>query len=324
MTSSAKLLLTVLLLVSLVPLVGGFYQTQVVGFGLIDVQLALGLSLVSGYAGQISLGQAGFFAIGAYTAAMTATRLGWPMGAGAAAAVLVTAAAGLIVGLPSLRVRGLYLAMVTLMFSFIVETLATHLVGITGGVQGIGGIERPVLGRLGPLSNIGYFYFLVVVTTVLTLGCLILVRSPIGWKFVAIRDDESAAQMLGIPIYPYKLFAFLLSASLAGLAGVLYAHYLGFISPEVFPGSLSITLLMMIIIGGMRRIDGAVLGALIVGVLPEVLRVARSFWNLVFGALLVLIIIALPDGLISLPARLRRSRREAAGRLSTREAVRPE
>lgn len=304
----AIFLLGLLAAIGVVPIYGGFYQAQVVAFGMIYVQLALGLSLVSGYAGQISLGQSGFFALGAYAAALSSVRFGLPMGVGVAIGIVLPGVAGLVVGLPSLRIRGLYLAIVTLMFSMIVETLLTNLPSVTGGVLGISAIPRPTLPIAGRLSNVGYYYFLVAITTAMTLGCMVLVRSPVGWKFIAIRDDESAAQMLGIPTSRYKLLAFLLSAGLAGLAGGLYAHYVGFISPEVFPGSLSITLLMMIIIGGMRQVEGALLGALLVGVLPEVLRFTQNFWNIIFGGLIIAVIVLVPDGLIALPRRAWRPR----------------
>jgi branched-chain amino acid transport system permease protein len=265
--------------------------------------LAVSLGLVAGYAGQIALGQSAFYAIGAYTSALVSVRLGCPFWLALPAATGLAAAAGFVVGLPSLRIRGLYLAIVTLMFSFIVENLALNLEGLTGGPRGITNIPRPAVGKWVLQSDLAYYYLVVLAAAALVALTRWVVGSPVGRVLVAIRDDEGAARMLGFRTHRYKLFAFVLASAQAGIAGSLYAHYMRFISPEAFPPFLSILVLVMLIVGGMRRVEGAVTGALIVTILPEVLRAARGFWNIIFGVALILIISCLPGGLWSLAGR---------------------
>jgi branched-chain amino acid transport system permease protein len=297
----ARTVLLVLLgLLLLLPAVGGYYHLQVVALSLVSVLLAVSLSIVTGLCGQVSLAPSAFFTIGAYALALTTTRLGWSFWLAAPAAACVTAALGLLMGLPATRTRGLYFAFVTLMMSLIVASLAVNLTALTGGPLGISGIPRPDLPGFAFVSAERYYYLLLAITVVLCVGALHLAESRLGHTLTAVRDDELAARVLGIDSTRLKVFGFAVSACVAGVAGGLYADFVGFIDPESFPPSLSILVLTMIIIGGVHRIEGAIIGGLLLSILPEALRFSPHAWRLIYGALLVLTVVAFPRGLIAL------------------------
>ncbi|MFS8628103.1 MAG: branched-chain amino acid ABC transporter permease [Limnochordales bacterium] len=276
----------------------------------INIILVLSLNLVTGFTGQLHLGHAGFMAVGAYTAGILATAYKWTFYPALLAGGLAAAAVGLVVGLPTLRLRGDYLAIATLGFGEIVRITALNL-NITGGPFGLRGIPR--------VTNLPLVVIAVVVTYVFLWS---LVRSRFGRALVAIREDEVAAQAMGIETTRMKVTAFVVAAFFAGIAGGLFAYWFRYLNPSSFGFMVSIELLAMAVLGGLGNLLGSVLGASIITFLPELLRTtypAIAERRLVFyGALLVLIMILRPNGLLGsssesgwLEIWLRRRRRAA-------------
>jgi branched-chain amino acid transport system permease protein len=285
-------------------LVGGYVLSQL-HFVLIYAIVGFGLMLLVGYTGQISLGHAAFLAVGAYTEALLQAA-GVPFVISITCAALFSAAVGLIVGLPALRLKGIYLAIATLAFNVIVEEIITRWEHVTGGNSGK---------LLKAVEIFGYkftsgpsFYYLCLALAVLSCFALInLLRSPTGRAFVAIRDSEISASCLGINLARYKTMSFALSAALTGIGGALYAHKVGFISPEQFTLVQSIELVTIVIIGGVGSLHGAVLGAAFIIMLPQGISIAKGWLpdaipqaglqSVVFGLILVGFIIFEPYGL---------------------------
>ena len=275
-------------------------------FVLIYAIAGLGLMLLAGFTGLFSLGHAAFLGVGAYTQAVL-TNMGWPFPLALACAAGLSAAVGLVVGLPALRVKGIYLGIATLSFGFIVEEALARWESVTGGNAGIHVKAPNVLGWT--LASGEAFYFLCLVIAVLaTLAILNLLRSPTGRAFVAIRDSEISAQSMGIHLARYKTLSFALSAGLAGIAGALYAHKLQFISPDQFNILQSIDLLLMIVIGGVGSVHGAFLGAIFLISMPQVIALGKDqlptvigqapgLQALVYGVVLVAFVLFEPMGL---------------------------
>jgi len=263
----------------------------------IFVILAVSLNLIIGFAGQVSLGHAAFCGIGAYTSALAVVNLNFPFPLAALAAVVVAGLWGLALGLPTLRLKEDYLAIVTLGFGVIADQVFLNL-EITGGPDGLAGIPSPsffgVSFRPAPL-----YLFLVLLMVALTLLIVWrLARSHHGRALRAIRDHETTAQVMGINTKNYKIAVFTLAAGLAGLGGSLFAHYITFINPESFGLHTSILILCMVVLGGMGSLTGSVAGAVILSVLPEALRRFDAYQDLAYGALLVGLLIWRPEGLL--------------------------
>ena len=275
-------------------------------FVLIYAVAGLGLMLLAGFTGLFSLGHAAFLGVGAYTQAVL-TNAGWSFPLALACAPGLSAAVGFVVGLPALRVKGVYLGMATLSFGFIVEEVLARWESVTGGNAGIH-IKKPVLAGW-TLESAESFYFLCLGVTVLaTLGILNLLRAPTGRAFVAIRDSEISAQSMGIHLARYKTLSFGISAALAGVAGALYAHKMQFISPDQFNILQSIDLLLMIVIGGVGSVHGAFLGAIFLITLPELITIVKDYLPnaigqapglkaVVYGVVLVAFVLFEPMGL---------------------------
>jgi branched-chain amino acid transport system permease protein len=251
------------------------YFTSQLTFILIYGILGLGLMLLSGYTGLISLGHAAFLAVGAYTEAVLSAH-GWPFPLSLAMAALLSAAVGIIVGLPALRVKGIYLSIATMAFGFIVEEVLARWESVTGGNSGL---------QVGVVTLFGFkldseesFYYLCLALAVATtLAMLNLLRSPTGRAFVAIRDSEISAQSMGINLARYKTTSFALSAAITGIAGALYAHKLRIITPEQFTVLQSIELVLMVVVGGLGSIHGAFFGAAFLIALPQVIVLAKDY-----------------------------------------------
>ncbi len=263
----------------------------------IYIILTISLNLIIGYAGQVSLGHAAFYGIGAYVSTLAALNWGLPFPLALLLAVLLAGACGLGLGLPTLRLKEDYLAIVTLGFGVIVDLILLNL-DITGGPDGIGGIPAPMF--LGVRFRAKSLYLILVglgvlFTLVLTLR---LVHSYHGRALRAIRDHEVTAQVMGVNTPAYKIAIFTLAAGLAGLAGSLYAHYISFINPETFGLHTSILVLSMVILGGMGSIVGSVVGAVTLTVVPELFRRFHDYQDLAYGALLVGFLIWRPQGLL--------------------------
>lgn len=288
-----------------VPFVLSGYHLQVAVMVGIFALLTLSLNLLSGYAGMISLGHAGFFLIGSYTSAIVATRFGMPFPVSLAAAAAVTAVSGLLLSIPALKLSGHFLAVITIAFGLILHLLSINLEFITNGVSGISGIARPSFGSWSMKSDAAYYWL---VLAALALVCLLVsayVRSGYGRALRALRDDEIAAGCMGVDVKVAKIHAFVISAAIAGVAGCLYAHYVRYINPESFTLDISIRILIMMVVGGVGSILGSVVGALVVYVLPETLRFLNDYYYLVFGFVIMLLMLVLPRGLVSLVPGLR-------------------
>lgn len=294
-----------LLLVVAPWLVAEYWLAQLT-FVMIYAIAGLGLMLLAGFTGLFSLGHAAFLGVGAYTQAVL-TNMGLPFPLALACAAALSGAVGLVVGLPALRVKGIYLGIATLSFGFIVEEVLARWESVTGGNAGIH-VKKPNI--FGWQLNTGEeFYFLCLVLTVLaTLGILNLLRAPTGRAFVAIRDSEISAQSMGIHLAYYKTLSFALSAALAGVAGALYAHQLQFISPDQFNILQSIDLLLMIVIGGLGSVHGVFFGAIFLITMPQAIAIVKDYLpafigqapglqGLVYGVVLVAFVLFEPLGL---------------------------
>jgi ABC-type branched-subunit amino acid transport system permease subunit/ABC-type branched-subunit amino acid transport system substrate-binding protein len=271
----------------------------------------MGLNLLTGSTGQISLGNAAFLAVGGYATAALAGRFELPFFAVIPLAGIIAALVGMLFGIPSLRLRGLYLAMATLAAHFIVAFVATHWDSVTGGVNGIS-VPAPKLGPVELDDDRRLFYLIYPLVILLLLFARNLARTRTGRAFVAVRDQELAAEVSGIDVYRYKLLAFALSSFYAGVAGALLAYQARLISPENYPISLAIDYLAMIIVGGLGSVLGSILGATFITLLPEVLRLGSSaltvrfpglvelFASLkmgVFGLVIILFLVFEPHGM---------------------------
>ncbi len=289
--------------------VGGNYLLYLVNMTLIGTMVALGMNLLLGCAGLVSLGHAAFLAVGAYTAAILSGRLGFPFWMTVTLCGLFTGGIGVFVGLPALRIKGLYLALATLAFQFIAEHVIVHWEGMTGGSNGIV-VEPPALGSFVFDTDLRFYYVAAPIVLLLGLGMANLMRSRFGRALVALRDSDVAAEAVGVNLARFKTLAFGLSAAYAGVAGSLFAHYLGYIGPDHFSILLSIEYVVMVIVGGLGSILGAVLGAVFVTLLPEGMRYVeeglRIFFPgmvfpdlraLIMGMILILFIAFEPEGL---------------------------
>ena len=250
-------------------------------FVLIYSVVGLGLMLLSGFTGLFSLGHAAFLGVGAYTQAAL-THHGVPAPIALIAAGAFSALAGVIVGLPALRVKGIYLAIATLAFGFIVEEVFARWEHVTGGNAGIH-LTAPDVFGLKLDSDVSFYFACLVVTVLATLAILNLLRSSTGRAFVAIRDSEVSAQSMGIHLARYKTLSFAISAALAGVGGALYAHKLKFISPDQFDIIQSIDLVLMIVVGGIGSVHGAFLGAIFLITMPQLIGLAKDVLPAVIG-----------------------------------------
>jgi branched-chain amino acid transport system permease protein len=258
--------------------------------------LAHSLNIITGRAGQISLGHAAFFGIGAYTAAMLYTKAGLPFWLDVPLAALVAGIVGAILGIPCLRVRDDFLAITTMGINFVVEAIFLY-TPFFGGAMGIGGINLPNwLGR--EMTKPEYFVLILIVLVLLLLLDRKLDRSWIGLAWASIRDDEQAAATMGVDIVHFKVLAFILGSAVAGLAGGFYAHFLTFIMPQNFGFGQSIVILCMVVFGGIGTRWGPILGAIILGALPEISRPMMEYRTLIYGILLLAMMRFQPGGLL--------------------------
>ncbi|SDR62141.1 amino acid/amide ABC transporter membrane protein 2, HAAT family [Rhizobiales bacterium GAS191] len=264
---------------------------------------AIGLNLMLGYAGQVSLAQGAFVGIGAYSSAILTTH-GWPLGLVVIVALALCFAVGWVLGYPALRVRHHYLAFVTLAFSTLAFLVFRNEEWLTGGIYGISGVPRPNLFGLDLSRPIPFYEFCLAVLAIVTAAMAWLIRSPWGRAFTALRENPVRALSLGIDTRLYTLMAFAIGSALAGLAGVVYAPLVQFVDPPAFALQLSLSLLLMVIVGGQGYFFGPFLGAAVAVLLPEWLRFADNYY-LVIYALVVMVLMALcPQGLIGLGERI--------------------
>jgi len=311
-----------LVLLALVPLLLKGYGVYLMTLWAIYLLAAMGLNLTVGYAGQISLGHAAFFGIGAYHAAIL-LKLGVPFPAVVVLAALSCFLVGLILGFPALRVQHHYLAFATQGFNVLVFLVMRNEEWLTGGTFGISGVPRPRFLGYEMEGSLPYFYFTYL--SVIAFGILLwlLLRSPWGRAFGALRDNPIRAESLGVNITAYTLLAFAIGASLAGIAGVYFASLVQFIEPAPFHFGVSLQMLLMVVVGGAGRFLGPVLGSVLVILLPEWLRFAQNWYLAIFGFAVVALMVFLPGGLLSVPEKLRVLRARRLGAAESRVGVSP-
>jgi branched-chain amino acid transport system permease protein len=302
-----------------IPLLASTYWLDVLNRIGIAIIGALGLNILIGFTGQISIGHAAFLAVGAYGAAILEVRVGLPFYLAIPGAGLLTAVFGLIFGLPSLRLKGLYLAIATLAAHFITTYGIIHWESMTGGVFGLL-VPTPTLFGVGLDSDTRIFYVIFALVIPATWVAKNLFRTKVGRAFIAIRDRDVAAQVIGVSLFEYKLLAFLISSFYAGIAGGLMAHHSRILFPDAFTLLVAIDYLAMIIIGGMGSILGSIFGAMFMTLLPEVLKLTatslsgvypQSFGliassrDVIFGLAIIIFLIFEPEGLARIWIRLR-------------------
>ena len=283
-------------------------------FVMIYAIIGLGLMLLSGFTGQFSLGHAAFVGVGAYTQAAL-TNAGAPFVLALVAAAALAALVGVVVGLPALRLKGIYLGIATLAFGFIVEEVFARWERVTGGNAGIH-LKAPDLFGWKLASGEAFYGLCLVLTVLATLAILNLLRSPTGRAFVAIRDSEVSAQSMGIHLTRYKTLSFAVSAALAGVGGALYAHKLQFISPDQFGILQSIDLILMVVIGGLGSVHGAFFGAIFLITMPQVIALGKDYLpdaigqapglqSVVYGSVLIAFVLFEPLGIYGRWLKLR-------------------
>ena len=268
-------LLGALFLLYLFPIFDLQYFISLINYICISIIIVLGLQIVTGFCGQISFGQAAFMAVGAYTSGILTLTYGWPFWLALPVSGLVAGLVGLVGGAPSLRIKGFYLAMATLAIHFLIMWLIMHL-GITGTTQGLHP-PPPSIGSFQFDSDGRMYYIIVSVMLVLTCGAKNMMRTRVGRAFVAIRDNDLAAEVMGINLYRYKLLAFFISCFYAGIAGSLWAHWIQVVHPEQFTVLHAVWYVGMLIVGGMSFTAGAFFGVIFLRVLDEIVMFSSPF-----------------------------------------------
>jgi branched-chain amino acid transport system permease protein len=286
------------ILILLPRLMGSDYTKQLLIQALIYIVIVVGYNFVTGDVGQLSMAQQGFFALGAYTTAILCTTAGWPWWAALIASICLVGFVGAVVGIPTLKVRGQYLIMVTMAFSEIVRMVALNWSGFTGGPAGILKIPSPSIGGWHFTSKTSIYYLFLVMAIVMILVAWRVRRTKYGRAFLAIRDGELPADVMGLNTTYVKIVAFFLSAVFAAVGGAMFASSYNFISPDTFGLSQTVLILAMLLIGGEGSIAGAVVGAIVLTYLPELLRFAHNYYMLIYGLLILVITLFLPGGIV--------------------------
>jgi len=318
-----KFLVGLLLIAGLVTLpwmIKNPYYLHIIIMSGIFVLLASSMNLITGCTGRLNLGHAAFYGIGAYASTLLVMRLGFPVWLAMFLAGLITIFFGILIGVPCLKLKGAYLAITTLAFGEITRLAMMNLVGLTNGPLGIRGIPNPppiILGgslAISFESKTSYYYLLLA----LCLVCLVIIRrllsSQIGRTFVAIREDEVRAETVGIDTTHIKMMNFALGAFFAGLAGAFYAHYVRFISPDTFTLNETFTILTMVVIGGLGTFYGPIIGGILFTFLPELLRAIADYRMMIYGLMMSVAIIFMPEGIIGVLQSWIPRRTEQGGR----------
>jgi branched-chain amino acid transport system permease protein len=302
------------------PIAAISHYVDVMVFAGIFCLVSVGLSLIMGYAGQISLAQAAFFGIGAYTSGILTSKFGFNPWAAMPVGALLAGAVAWIVGMPSLRLKGHYLAMATLGFGVIVSIVFAEEVELTGGPSGLVGIPGLKIAGHALTSEIGWYYLVWSVVFLVLIFCFNIVHSRIGRALRAVHEEERAAESMGVPTADYKVKVFALGAVFAAIGGSLYAHYVTCLNPSSFNLMWSMRFLLMVMAGGMQSLWGAVIGTVLLTFLGnEWLQVFADFEILVYGTILLVVALFLPGGLVSLLHRSSTARER--GTLSTAHSV---
>jgi branched-chain amino acid transport system permease protein len=269
--------------------------------------LSLSLNLLLGYTGQLSLGHAAFFGIGAYASGLLTVKLEWSPWLGLVAAIALPGFAGWVIGRLALKIRGAYFVLLTISFAGVISLVSVNWMELTNGPLGLPGVPAPELFGWSLRSKTAYYYLVLAALALSYLVCARLVRSRIGRALVALRENEPLAESIGVDVTHYLVLAAVVSAAMAGLGGSLYAHYTRFVSPEVFLFTYTVTMVIMVVAGGKGTLAGPLVGAVLFTVLPEALRAAASWqWQmLAYGVLLVLLVFFLPRGIVPAVQALR-------------------
>ena len=293
-------------------MISGYLITVLITI-VIYAMLAHSLNIITGHAGQISLGHAAFFGIGAYTSAMLYMEVGFPFWISVPLAAVVAGIVGALLGIPCLRVRDDFLAITTMGINFVVEAIFLY-IPFFGGAMGIGGINLPKwFGR--EVTKPEYFILILIVFFLLLLLDRRMGRSWIGLAWASIREDEQAAGAMGVDVVRFKVLAFILGSAIAGLAGGFYAHFLTFIMPQNFGFGQSIVILSMVVFGGIGTRWGPIVGAVILGILPEISRPVMEYRILIYGVLLLGMMRFQPGGLLGPESILSKTFRRTIYRL---------
>jgi len=270
--------------------------------------LALSMNLLLGYTGQLSLGHAGFFGIGAYASALLTYRLEWPFLLGLLAAISLPGASGWAIGWLALKLRGAYFVLVTISFAGVVHLVSVNWIDLTNGPLGLPGIPPAEIAGFTFRTKTAVYYLVLTVVLASWIVCFRVVDSRVGRALLALRENEVLGESVGIDPTHYLVVATVISAAMAGAAGSLYVHYTRLVSPEVFLFTYTVTMVIMVVAGGKGTLAGPVVGAVIFTVLPEVLRAVTSWqWQmLLYGVILILTLFFLPDGIAPALSRRRR------------------
>jgi branched-chain amino acid transport system permease protein len=276
----------------------GDYYLSIMIFVGINAITVMGLSLLMGYAGQISLGHAAFLGIGAYCSGVLTVKFGFSIFTAFLCGLFLSAIMAMAIAIPTLKLKGHYLAVATLGFGEIIYIIFNELLGITGGPSGLSGIPSIHFFGYSFKGGVRYFYLVWAIAILLLIFSLNVIHSRIGRALRAVHGSEIAAEAMGVNVSQFKIQVFVLSALYASVAGSLYAHFITFISPPTFGLFVSILLLMMVVIGGGVSIWGALLGAGILTILPEYLRAFKDFDILIYGIILMAILLFMPEGIL--------------------------
>ena len=294
------------------------YVLTLITFALINGIVAMATCLCMGRAGQITLAQSGFVAIGAYVAMLGYLRLGLPIGVGLPAAIVLTGLVGLLVSLPIMKLKGHYLGLVTLAFSLVVQEVATHWTSVTNGASGLYGIKLASIPWLELNPRYEFLLLLTAYWFVVYVVAENLTYSRYGRAMQALKHSEIGAQACGINIARFKTEAFAISAAMMGGAGAFYAFFVQYIGPESFTLEFSITVIAMCILGGMTDLRGAIIGSVLITVLNEPLRAYPTLQPLVYSAVIILVIIFLPKGVVPSLIEAASDRRKRRGAVESR------
>lgn len=293
-----KLLATAAVIAVAPLIVTGDYHLSILVFMGINCMVVIGLSLLMGYAGQISLGHAAFFGIGAYSTGVLTTHFGFSIYTAFLCGILFSSLVAVIIGIPALRLKGHYLAIATLGIGEIIFILFNEMVDLTGGPSGLSNIPPFHIGDYTFTLSTQYYYLVWGIFIIILWFSLNLIHSRVGRALKAIHGSEVAASAMGVNLSAYKIQIFVLSAIYASIAGSIYAHFVSFIAPNNFALMNSIMFLVMGVVGGLHNIWGAILGASLLTFLPEYLRIFKDFDILVYGAILLVILLFMPEGFL--------------------------
>lgn len=291
------------------------YYLHIINLAGIYTLITIGLNLLSGYTGQVSMGQAGYFAVGTYVASLLALNSGVPFWLALPLAALACALCGAIIGIPAMKLSGPYLVLATVGFGEIIRLVILNWTPVTKGAAGLTGIPLPSLFGYRISSEQDFFYLIMLLVALGTYIAWRLTQSKVGRTFTAIREDELAAEAMGVPVSRYKVAAFIISAVYAGVAGALYGVFAGVASPDNFTFDDSVAFLCMSVVGGNRTVGGAIAGAFILTILSEALRPFQAYRLVIYGAILIFTVIYMPQGLAGIAGKFRSGRAVNACRL---------